>query len=59
MWALPSGNAPEDNGCGVLDDCQALLQELRVSVPKLDIVQSILSSPARLCDFFYPLAPYR
>jgi hypothetical protein len=34
---------PEDDGSGVLDDFQALLQELRVSVPKLDIVPSILA----------------
>jgi hypothetical protein len=56
--ALMLGNAPEDDGSGVLD-FHALLQELRVSVPKLHIVQSIFSSPARLYDFFSPLAPYR
>jgi hypothetical protein len=53
------GNAPEDDGSGVLDDFQALWPELRASVPKLDIVDGIFSSPARLYDFFSPLAPYR
>ena len=32
------GNAPEDHGSGALDDFEALLQELGVSMPKLDIV---------------------
>ena len=37
--ALLGGNAPEDNGSGSLDDFQALLQEFRVSMPELDVVE--------------------
>jgi len=32
------GNAPEDHGSALLNGFQALLQEIGVSVPKLDIV---------------------
>jgi hypothetical protein len=36
--ALLGGDAPEDDGSRALDDFQAFLQELSVSMPKLDIV---------------------
>ena len=42
---LLGGNAPEDDGSCVLDDFQALLQELGVSMPKLDIVSGRGSGP--------------
>jgi hypothetical protein len=45
---IAQGNAPEDHGCGLLNGFQALAQEIGVSVPKLDVVQSIFSSAARL-----------
>jgi len=36
------GNAPEDHGSGLLNGFQALAQEIGVSLPKLDVVQSIM-----------------
>jgi hypothetical protein len=45
------GHGPEDHGSGLLNGFQALAQEIGVSVPKLDVVQSIFRSPARLQQF--------
>ena len=36
------GNAPEDDGSGLLNGFQALAQETGVSVPKLDVVLVML-----------------
>jgi hypothetical protein len=41
------GNAPEDDGSGLLNGFQALAQKIGVSMPKLDVVQgrgSVLKS---------------
>src|SRR5208282_5252319 len=46
------GNAPENHGSGLLNGFQALAQETRVSVPKLDVVLGCGSvlKPDRLAD---------
>jgi hypothetical protein len=52
--AVPSSgaNTPEEDGSGALDDFQALLQELCVSMPELDVVVGSGSCPEsyRLAD---------
>jgi hypothetical protein len=48
---LARGNAPEDYGSGLLNCFQALAQEIGVSAPKLDVVQSIFSPPPWLSSF--------
>jgi len=46
------GNSPENHGSSLLNGLQALAHEIGVSVPELEVMQSIFSSPARLLTIF-------